>query len=424
VFSDNAYLSDYELTDGNSYTNQVYGTYLTQPTYFDARIQRFNRIGNVGPDDDEKQGMNVPKIEGEHTYDLPPGLGRIRLSGELLGVRRGLDQLGSTNGVNYAYGYEGVKVHGMLEGAWENQVILPGGLAATPYLGLRLDGATYNRTLPAPPADAMLLTATPIAALDLRYPLIANNGADTHLIEPIAQIVYRGTGTTKVGITNDDSHSFVLDTSNIFSYNRFSGIDRQETGLRANVGGHYLGTFADGSWLDLVAGQSFHLAGVNAYGVSDGVQVGTNTGLGGTNSFIVASARGGSSWGLSGGGKVQVDPSTWGVTRAGVTVDFAPPGDWYTLGADYIYLAANPALGIDDDEHEIKGRGSVRFGDYYWLYGSLTWNIDDNKWMRATSTLVYNDGFLSVGGGVYATPTSWGLELTTFNLKDPLGLAF
>ncbi|MEO7223794.1 MAG: LPS assembly protein LptD, partial [Devosia sp.] len=313
---------------------------------------------------------------------------------------------------------------------WENQVILPGGLAATPYLGLRLDGSTYNRTAAPAPApyptqvDATLFSATPIAALDLRYPLMMTNGADVHLIEPIAQIVYRGSGTTKVGITNDDAHSFVFDTSNLFSYNRFSGIDRQETGVRANVGGHYLGTFGDGSWLDLVGGQSFHLAGVNAYGISDQMQVGTSTGLGATNSFIVGSARYGTAWGLSGGTKVQVDPSTWTITRAGVGANFAPPGQFFTLGADYIYLASNPALGIDDEEHEIKGRASVQIADYYTLAGSLQWNIDDNAWTRADTSLVYSDGFLSVGGGLYATPTTWGISFTTLNLRDPLGLAF
>lgn len=432
AFTDNAYLSDYELTDGDSNTNQVYATYLTQPTYFDARIQRFNRIGNVSPDDDERQGMNIPRIEGEHVYDLPPGLGRIHLSGELLGVRRGLDHTATYGlaAVPYVYGYEGIKVHGMLEGAWENQYILPGGLAATPYLGLRLDGATYKRSLApiSPPypvqPDATLLTATPIAALDLRWPLIADNGADTHLVEPIAQIVYRGSGTTKVGITNDDAHSFVFDTSNLFSYNRFSGIDRQETGLRANVGAHYLGTFGDGSWLDFVAGQSFHLAGPNALGMGDQMQVGNSTGLGAPNSFLVASIRGGNATGLSGGGKVQVDPSAWAIQRAGVGVNYAPPGEWYTLGATYHYIGAIPALGIDDEEHGITGRGSVRIADYYTLAGSLTWNIDDNAFSGANTSLVYSDGYLTVGGGLNWTPTSWGVTFNTFNLRDPMGLAF
>ena len=430
VFSDNAFLPDYELDEAESSANQVYANYMTQPTWFDARIQRFNRLGNYDATDDAKQGMNIPKIEVEHVYDLPPGLGRVHLTGELLGVHRALDQTGGAYGagnVPYVPGYEGTKLHGMLEGAWENQVILPGGLAATPYLGLRLDGASYDRTagpLPAPyptQPDAILLSATPIAALDLRYPLMATSGADTHLIEPIAQIVYRGSNDTKVGITNDDARSFVFDTSNLFSYNRFTGIDRQETGLRTNVGVHYLGDFADGSWLDLVAGQSFHLAGVNAYGVGDQMQVGTSTGLGGASSFLVASARGGTSGGLSGGAKVQVDPSSWQVTRADVGVNFAPPEEWYSLGLDYIYLAADPALGIDDDEQQIKARAKVKIADYYTVSGGLSWNIDDNKWMKATTGLVYDDGFLGIGGGLYFTPTSWGIDFFTLNPRGPDG---
>lgn len=432
VFSDNAYLSDYELTTAKSYTNEIYATYLAQPTWLDARIQRFNRIGNYTAADDNRQGMNLPKVELEHVQDLPPGLGRIHVTGELLGVRRNDDQVGTygVGAVPYVFGNQGTKLHGMLEGAWENQMILPGGVAATPYLGLRLDGSTYDRTaaaIPAPyptQADAMLFSATPIAALDVRWPLIASNGATTHLIEPIAQIVFRGSGATKVGITNDDAHSFVFDTSNVFSYNRFSGIDRQETGLRANVGGHYLGSFEDGSWLDLVAGQSFQLAGLNAYGVTDHAQVGTSTALDSTNSFIVASARAGTTGGLSGGAKIQVDPSTWTITRAGLGVDFAPIGQIFTLGADYIYLAADPALGIDDNEHEITGRGSLKLADYYTVSGSLAWNLDKNKWMKAKTGLVYDDGYLRVGGGLYWTPTSWGIDFTTITLKDPLGMAF
>ena len=432
AFSDNAYLSDYELTDADSSTNQVYATYLTQPTYFDARIQRFNRIGNYHPDDDDRQGMTLPRIEGEHVADLPPGMGRIHLSGELLGVRRNLDHLTTRGAANvpYVYGYEGYKLHGMVEGAWENQYILPGGIAATPYLGVRLDGSTYRRNLPATPApypvqlDDTLFSATPIAAIDLRWPLIASNGADKHVVEPIAQFVYRGSDTTRVGITNDDAHSFVFDTSNLFSYNRFSGIDRQETGLRANVGAHYLGTFGNGSWLDLVAGQSFHLAGVNALGVSDQMQIGTATGLEANNSYLVASARGGMPSGLSGGAKIQVDTAPWAVTRAGVGVSYAPPGEWYTLGATYHYIGATPLLGIDDEEHGITGNATVRIADYYTLGGSLSWNLDDNLFQRATSNLTYDDGFLRVGGGLYWTPTSWGIDFTTLSLRDPLGLAF
>ncbi|RYE11388.1 MAG: LPS-assembly protein LptD [Hyphomicrobiales bacterium] len=419
VFTDNAYLPDYALSDEDSSVNQVYATHLTDQTWIDARIQRFNRLGNFDASDDQKQGMNLPKVTASHVQDLEPGWGRLNFNGELLGVHREADHTGA----GYDWGYEGNKVHAMVEGAWENQLIAPGGLAFTPYLGLRLDGAFYDGASGLGPPPTSLLSATPIAAMDVRWPLMGQGLGGTHLVEPIAQLVYRGSSETHVGINNDDAHSFVFDTSNLFSYNRFSGIDRQETGLRANIGGHYLGSFDDGSWLDLVAGQSFHLAGLNALGVTDQVNIGAATGLGTDASYIVASARGGFSGGLSGGAKVQVDPALWRITRAGVGVSYAPPS-WFSVGMDYIYVAAVPAIGIVDDQHEIAGRAKVTMWDYWSVNGALTWDLRTNAWSSAKTGIDYDDGYLALGGSANFTPSSWGFGFN-FKLKGPDGeLAF
>ena len=219
AFTDNAYLKDYALTDADNAVNGVYATHLSRDTWFDARIQRFNRIGDYTATDEQRQGMNLPKVRFDHVTELAPGWGRVHVTGEVLGVHREADQTRTVNTRSYVYGYEGDKAHAMIEGAWENQVVLPGGVTATPYLGARLDGTWYDRTtgaLPAPyttAADAVLFSATPIAALDMRWPLMARAGDSTHLVEPVAQLVYRGSDTTAVGITNDDAHSFVFDTS-------------------------------------------------------------------------------------------------------------------------------------------------------------------------------------------------------------------
>src|SRR5690606_34669554 len=125
----------------------------------------------------------------------------------------------------YTFAYQENKVHAMLQGSWQNQYILPAGLVATPYLGLRLDAGYYDGSSGLLAGPISLLDATPIAAMDIRWPLVANNGYDSHLLEPVAQLVYRGSSTTLPGITNDDAQSFVFDDTLLFSYNRFSGID-------------------------------------------------------------------------------------------------------------------------------------------------------------------------------------------------------
>ncbi|MEP7241188.1 MAG: LPS assembly protein LptD [Devosia sp.] len=429
AFTDNAYLPDYKFNDDDFLANEIYATHLSANTWFDIRVSQFRHLGNYDATDNAGQALLLPQTSFEHVQDLAPGWGRLHFSGELIDVSRSADQTAQypmAPGVPYVFGNEGTKQHLMLEGAWEDQFIGPAGVAFTPYLGGRLDAANYDRTLgaigaPYPTtADSMLLSATPIAALDVRWPLVARNGADTHLFEPIAQIVYRGSSTTQVGITNDDAQSFVFDDTNIFSYNRFSGIDRQETGLRANIGAHYLANFADGGWLDLIAGQSFQLAGLNAFGVSDPVQVGTSTGLGGNASFIVAGARGGFSNGLTLGGKVQIDPATPKITRAGVGIDFAPGAHLVSTGLDYIFVAADPALGIATDQHEIAGRVSVPVADYWSINAGTTYDLAANNWLKANVGATYDDGYLSYGASANATPTSWGVGVT-LNLKGPDG---
>lgn len=425
TFTDDQYLSDYEGNTDSTLTNDLYATHLTNDTWFDARIQSFRPIGNFTAADDDKQALVLPKLSYDHVQDLAPGYGRLHLTGELLDVSRAADDTNTFNGVPYDFGLAGDKQHLAVEGGWENQFILPGGLTATPYLAGRLDvanydgGSLYAGPPPAPPAS-FLFSATPIAALDMRWPLIATDGGVTHLVEPIAQIVYRGSDTTQVGITNDDAQSFVFDDTNLFTYDHFSGIDRQDTGLRANLGGHYLGNFADGSWLDFVAGQSFQLAGVNAFDVTDTAQVGTSTGLGSTASYFVAGARGGFNNGLSFGGKLQVDTMTPTVTRAGLGVNYAPGVHQFSAGGDYIYAAADPALGVVNPEHQISGHVGVPVTDYWTVSGSLAYDLVALNWASVSAGATYDDGYLTYGASANATPTSWGLGVQ-FKLHGPDG---
>ena len=418
AFSDNAFLPDYNSGTGDSEIDEAYATHLTADTYIDARVQHFNLLGNYATDD-PKQADAVPVIEFDHVQDLAPGYGRVNISGELLGIHRGGDQTGLTSGVPYVYGYEGNKQHLEVEGAWENQWILPAGVTATPYFGGRLDAAYYDggSSLAGSPPSTSLLSLTPIAAMDFRWPLAASNGLDTQLLEPIAQLVYRGSSTTAVGITNDDAQSFVFDTSNLFSYNRFSGIDRQETGLRANIGGHYLANFANGSWLELVAGQSFHLAGANALGVNDAAQVGASTGLGSTASYIVASATGGLDNGFSGGGKIQVDPAGPRVTHAGLGVAYS--GGWLSGSVSYNYTAANAGLGTGTD-HEIATNLSIPLTEYWSVQAGYGHNLLTNSWATVTGGATYDDGYFTVTGSANATPSSYGFTLHA-GLKGPDG---
>jgi len=424
AFSDAAYLIDYKLQTSKNVVNEVYATHLSDDFYLDVRLQQFNLLGNVTPLQQQQHARAVPSIRAAHYLDLED-MGQVAFEARVLGIQRGADSTATYNGVPYIFAYQENKVHATIEASWQNQYILPAGIVATPYLGLRGDAAYYDGSSPLLAGPISLFEATPIAAIDFRWPVIAMNGYDSHLFEPIAQLVYRGSGTTLSGITNDDAQSFVFDDTNLFSYNRFSGTDRQETGLRANIGGRYLANFEDGSWLQLIGGQSFHLAGLNALGVADTAQTGTSTGLGGTASYIVLGAQGSPFQGLTLGAKTQLDPASFAIKRAGAGAQFS--FDERTVGGDYVFIPADAAVGTVTDQHEVTGWFNTPLPiDYWYANASVSWDLAANTWLQASGGLTYDDGYFvtsvygAVNGPTHSSPNaqSFGMK---FKLRGPVG---
>ncbi|WP_055997629.1 LPS-assembly protein LptD [Devosia sp. Root413D1] len=430
AFTDAAYFDDYDFSTADWVTNEVYATHLSSDFYADLRLQEFLKLGQYGTikgadDAQAQQALAVPNARGAGYFDLGDW-GQVRANGNLLGVQRDLDSAATYGTKDYVFGYEGSKTHASGELVWQNQIIASGGVVVTPYLGLRADVANYDSgdaLTAGEPSEQFLFAATPIAAVDFRWPLFAANGLDTHLLEPIAQLVYRGSDTSLVGITNDNAHSFVLDDTNIFSYDRFTGTDRQETGLRANVGARYLANFSGGQWLEIVAGQSFHLAGVNAFGVDDPVNTGLGSGMEDDASYMVLGARGSPYAGLTLGAKLQVDPDGPRVARAGVGGNYAIGP--YSVGSDYVYLPEDAATGVPVDQHEVTVRGSTPLPlDYWRAIGSVSWDIAASEWLEARGELIYDDGFFLAGGfaqangATHETPNSvtFGVQ---FKLKAP-----
>lgn len=438
AFTDAAYFDDYDFSTADWVTNEVYATHLSNDFYADLRVQEFLKLGQFGTIADAdaaqaQQALALPNARGNGYFDLGDW-GQVRANGNLLGVHR--DENSARGypdpllGVPYVFGYEGTKNHASGELSWQNQLIAPSGVVVTPYLGLRADITNYdsgsqgNPPVGLPePADQFLFAATPIAAVDFRWPLFASNGLDTHLLEPIAQLVYRGSDTSLVGITNDNAHSFVLDDTNLFSYDRFTGTDRQETGLRANVGARYLANFSGGRWLEIVGGQSFHLAGVNAFTVDDPVNTGVSSGLEDDASYVVLGARGSPYDGVTLGAKLQVDPDGPRVARAGVGGSYAIGP--YSVGSDYVYLPADAAIGVPVDQHEVTVRASTPLPlDYWRANGSFSWDVAASEWLEARGELIYDDGFFLAGGfaqangATHETPDSitFGVQ---FKLKAP-----
>ncbi|MBU1174937.1 MAG: LPS assembly protein LptD [Alphaproteobacteria bacterium] len=421
TFTDPAFLTDYLISTPNPTTNEVYARYLTAETYFDARAQEFRLLGDVSQATQDQQAALLPKITADHVVDLGTN-GTVTMSGDLVGVARNADHVAS-NAIPYRLGTKGFKTHATAEVDWSRQFLF-GPAVVTPMAGLRLDYASYDGASTLQPTAATLFSATPIAAIDMRVPFVAYDGGNTQLIEPVAQAYYRG-GPAEPGITNDNAQSFVFDESNLFTYNKFSGTDRQDTGLRANVGVHYLANFADGSYLDAVLGQTFQLAGANSLATPDAVNAGTGAGLDRASSDLVAGLRLGMGP-VSLSGKARLDPTQQGIVAAGSINATYTASDW-SVGLDYSYMAPDPARGFSGIQQDIGGSLSIALADYWSANAALAWDITAGKMISYSAGIGYDDGYvegrasITSSGPLIYDPQTFVYKVGFF-LKGPGGV--
>ena len=424
TFTDPAFLTDYLISTSNPATNQVYATYLSPDTFADARVQEFRRLGTVTKATQDQQAALLPKVEIDHVADLGPDAGTVHLSGDLTSVARGADHVAS-NTIAYRLGTQEMKTHGTAEADWSNQYLF-GPTVVTPMAGLRLDYASYDGASALQPGATTMFSATPIAALDVRVPFVAYDGDSTYLIEPVAQAYYRG-GNTAPGITNDNAQSFTFDEANLFSYNKFSGTDRQETGLRANLGVHYQANFADGSYVDAVVGQSYHLAGPNGLATADAANAGVGAGIARGTSDIVAGLRLGMGP-VTLSGKARYDIAATQLAAISTQATYSDAAGW-SVGLDYSYMAADPARGYTRSQQDIGGSLSVPLDDYWRASAAIGWDITAGSIIDYSAGLVYDDGYFEAGANITSSgpliydPATFAYTLS-FKLKTPDGTGF
>ncbi len=199
--------------------------------------------------------------------------------------------------------------------SWRRNFIDPLGQVWTPFVNTQVD-AIYNRLNVSSnsgdpyrlngnaifgndkqtnflASDQDALRAMPRVGVEYRYPLIAATAGGSHLFEPMAQII-ASPNETRIGrLANEDSQNLVFSDANLFSLNRFSGYDRTEGGVRANVAAQYTFTSNSGAYVNALIGQSYHLAGRNSFesrGLlgNDVTNVGLNSGLDKRRSDYVA----------------------------------------------------------------------------------------------------------------------------------------
>jgi len=416
-------------------TNEIYLTGLNGKNYFDLRGQDFliqdqNKIDydrypyswNRQTQNDQ-QATVVPVLDYNIVSDEDQEYGQVSLDINVTSLKRDANQIVNSfdttpgrfvplvfpsttpivsladNPVETAqderfHGIRGNYTRASANLEWKNSVITEQGALVTASLGIRGDGIfpdtdDLNTEVNPLLSNDSIFRAMPTGTLEIRYPMIADDGLASHIFEPIAQLIVRPDETHIGMFPNEDAQSLVFDASNLFELDKFSGYDRVEGGTRANVGFRYSASFEDGANFTFIAGQSFHLAGQNSFAQKDLVNVGMESGLESQQSDYVAALQIANGHGITLGASGRFDEQNLDLLRSEVSLTAS--SSLGTLNTSYIFTDAQPNYALKHDRHEVRGSASINITENWKVLGKASYDLFNGSMISEGIGLSYND---------------------------------
>jgi LPS-assembly protein len=427
VQSDKNFSRTYSIPGFNEATHrsEIYLTGLNDRNYFNLSAYRFQvqeRTAEVRLN--EVQPWVLPSFDYAYTARISPLPGQPRRPTDL-----------------NILGVEGATGRLTAEAEWRRSFITPGGLMLSPLLALRGDAiyaslspatttAIANTTIAGTPVASDIRAAyfryMATAGLEARWPILFSTASASHVLEPVGQIFARPDAPFRstLGIPNEDAQSMVFDATTLFERDKFSGYDALEGGVRANVGVRYSGSFSNGWTANAIAGQSYHIAGLNSFGAPDLVNAGAFSGLETATSDYVGLVGVTSPNGLSLSAGGRFDETTLEARRIDVRAGSKIGPVSFT--GSYAFIQKQPLYGDRRDRHQLTLSTSAQVHEYWRVFGSGTYDFEANRLMRNSIGFAYDDECFSFtftasqtrNRAGTRTETSFGVNFSLRTLGD------
>ncbi len=239
-----------------------------------------------------------------------------------------------------------------------------------------------------PATDRLVGTAEPSITLDWRWPLVRDEGNWRQVIEPISQIIAAPYFGRFASIPNEDSTNVEFDDSNLFSFSRYGGRDRLESGPRANVGGQWSIYEPNGGSVSVLFGQTYRLK-------PDRV-LNREAGLGATESDYVSRIKiSPASW-LDLVVRNRLDPNNFSARRTEIQMDGGPS---YLRGSvGYLDIDADRLDLTIPARRELRANFLTQPLTNYYMTGAITRDlIGKGRWISYASGIFYTDECFETG---------------------------
>lgn len=397
--SDDTFRRFYKL-DSILLTDRVNRGFLVGQSDRNYLAMNFYQFGGLTIEDNFKSDSRVhPIIDYNYIFEDPILGGELSANANVLSFSRG----------NFAGSDTGDQALNRViaEVNWRRRLIDSVGITYTPFANLRGDIYQYGNYLDAqtgvPQDDETVVRGVAAGGLTVSYPWIATSAQASHTIEPIGQVIGRTVSVDQRRLPNEDAQSLFFDDTNLFEIDKFSGYDRVETGSRANVGVQYTFQTDWGGYARLLAGQSFHLGGDNAY-ANPGVlslddpatgrnefqrSFNPNSGLETDRSDYVVGAYLApvEQFRLISQARFDEDDLGWRRLEVAGLSRYGP----LSLQAQYSYRNNDPELGIDTSESEVSGALGLQLTETWSIAALGRFDIDEERWLSDTFQIRYAD---------------------------------
>lgn len=200
---------------------------------------------------------------------------------------------------------------------------------------------------------------------EYRYPFVRSEGNATQVIEPVAAVVLAPNGGNPSKIPNEDSRDVEFDDTNLFDANRFTGVDRVESGTRFVYGLNW-GLYGNqGGAIEAFGGQSYRLR--------PETQFSTSSGLRDQASDLVGRLRiSPSSW-FDLLYRFRLDPDTIEARRHQAGMTFGPQA--LKFGVSYLFLDETTGSGTFTDREELYMSFNAKLTDRWSASGHRRDNL-------------------------------------------------
>lgn len=372
--------------------NNIYLKGLSDRNYFAANLYHFG--GLLTEDTPESESVVHPIIDYNYVFADPVLGGEVKWDTNLLSFTRADVPVDPTSTATR----DEAMNRAVTEVKWRRRLTDAIGITYTPFAELRGDIYQLNDYID--PTTGLVVGDDTVGrgiatgGAIVSYPWVANTANASHVVEPIGQIIARESSVTQRRLPDEDAKSLIFDDTNLFETSKFSGYDRLETGTRVNAGVQYTFQAYTGGYARVLAGQSFHIKGDNAYrdpGVDadgnfvhspvSGLETDTSDYVLGfylapTDIFRIISQS-----------RFDQDSADLRREDLGVRVDYGP----FAGQATYTFAAANPEVGFNDDQQDVVGSLALRLTDRWSLTGGMRYDIDAERRLTDSIGLRYLD---------------------------------